>query len=94
MGFKKVLRILFQIPVWLLLIVSLVGSIYGYYAKISGITLATPIILFLIISLYFIGRVFLREKNEENQSGELGFVPESNEPQSVPNEQSFGTPNF
>jgi membrane protein YdbS with pleckstrin-like domain len=67
MSIKKVLRILFQIPAWLLLIISFGGSIYGYYAKISGITLATPIILFVVILLYFIGRVFLKDKKQDNE---------------------------
>jgi hypothetical protein len=65
MGIKRIVSIIFQIPAWLLLIISLIGSIYGYVTKMSGINLATPIILFFVLLLYIIGRVFLKEKKED-----------------------------
>jgi len=58
---KKIVPILLQIPLMLVMIVSFFGSIYAAYAKIGGIGFATPVIIGIIIALYFYGR-YLEKK--------------------------------
>lgn len=58
----KISNILLQLPLWLLVFASFAGGIYAAVTKLQGITWATPIILFIIITLYIIGRV--RDKKQ------------------------------
>ena len=53
---KKTIRsLLFKLPAILLLIVSFIASIYAAAKHISGITWAVPVILLIILVLYFVG---------------------------------------
>ena len=64
MGFKKILSIVFQIPVWLILVGALITSIFAWLLKIQDINFWTPLILLIAIILYIIGRWFIKEENE------------------------------
>jgi uncharacterized protein YacL len=51
----KIKSLLFKTPAILLLIISFIASIYAAVKHISGITWAVPIILLIVLVLYFIG---------------------------------------
>ena len=75
----KILRVVFQIPVWLFLVIAFGGSIYGYVSGVVGMFLVTPIILGVIISLYVVGRVFLKDDDrgsfqEEELTDDEGMI--------------------
>jgi uncharacterized protein YacL len=52
---KRVKALLFKTPAILLLVISFMASIYAAIRHISGISWAVPIILLIIVVLYFIG---------------------------------------
>ncbi len=62
---KKIVPILLQLPLILVMIVSFFGSIYAAIYNISGIGFATPIIIGIIIALYFYGR-YLEKKHRND----------------------------
>jgi len=53
---KKIIGIVLQIPMYLLIVGSLIGSIYAAYTNLQGITWATPIIIAGIIIAFIIGK--------------------------------------
>ena len=53
-----------QLPLILVMIASFFASIYAAVYKISGIGFLTPVVLGIIIVLYFLGRRL--EKNKRN----------------------------
>lgn len=61
---KRILPKLLQLPLLLVMIASFFGSIYAAIYKINGINFVTPIILFIILVLYFYGR-YLEHKNKK-----------------------------
>jgi hypothetical protein len=62
---KKIIALILQLPVILLLITSFFVSIYAAIKNISGIGFSTPVILGIIIILYFYGR-YLEKKPANN----------------------------
>ncbi|MEI6058673.1 MAG: hypothetical protein WCP89_02780 [archaeon] len=60
----KTSSFLMQLPLILVMIASFFASIYAAAYKISGIGFLTPVVLGIIIVLYFLGRHF--EKNKRN----------------------------
>jgi hypothetical protein len=62
---KKIIPILLQIPLILVMILSFFGSIYAAIYKISGICFATPVIIGIIIALYFYGRYLERKQRND-----------------------------
>jgi hypothetical protein len=62
---KKVIPILLQLPLILVMIISFFGSIYAAIYKISGIGFATPVIIGIIIVLYFYGRCLERKRRND-----------------------------
>jgi len=59
---KKIVGIILQAPMYLLILGSLIASIYAAYAKIQGITWSTPIIISVIIVTYIIGKMLTNEQ--------------------------------
>jgi len=59
---KKIISLVLQSPLIILVIASFFGSIYAVIAKIGGISIAVPIIIGIIIALYFYGR-YLEKKS-------------------------------
>ena len=59
---KKIVGIILQAPMYLLILGSLIASIYAAYAKIQGITWSTPIIISVIIITYIIGKILTNEQ--------------------------------
>ncbi len=55
MADKKLMGTIFQIPLILLVLGSFIASIYVVMKNLYPISIATPIILGIIILLYFIG---------------------------------------
>ena len=53
---KKIISVLLQLPLVLIVIASLFGAIYAVIAKIGEVSLAVPILIFVVIFLYFYGR--------------------------------------
>lgn len=66
MTIKKIIRIIFQIPIWLFLITSIFATWYGYNNKITT-SLFLPIFVTIIVSLYFFARIFLKDKNNNEE---------------------------
>jgi hypothetical protein len=62
---KKITASILQLPLILVVVASFLGSIYAVIAKIGGISIAVPIILGIIIALYFYGR-YLENKFRRN----------------------------
>lgn len=62
---KKILPILLQLPLILVIIASFFGSIYAAIYKIGGIGFATPVIILIIIVLYFYGRYLERKRRND-----------------------------
>jgi len=60
----KTSSFLMQLPLILVMIASFFASIYAAVYKISGIGFLTPVVLGIIIVLYFLGRRL--EKNKRN----------------------------
>ena len=52
---KKILGIIFELPMILLVLGSFIASIYAAYNEISGVTYASSIVLGIVLVLYFIG---------------------------------------
>ena len=52
---SKTIGVLFKVPAILLLIAAFFGGIYAAMNKIAGVTYASPIIIGVIVVLYFIG---------------------------------------
>ena len=63
---RKIILIALQLPLILIVIASFFGSIYAVIAKIGGISFAVPIIIGVIIALYFYGRYLESKSNKGN----------------------------
>lgn len=61
---KKLISMLLQLPLLLIMIASFFGSIYAAIYRISGITYSTPVIIFIILALYFYGRYLEKKKDK------------------------------
>jgi uncharacterized membrane protein YoaK (UPF0700 family) len=65
---NKIVGFILQIPMYALILGSFVASIYAAYAKIQGITWATPIILLIVIITYIAGKILYdKDSDEESQ---------------------------
>lgn len=53
---NKIISMIFQLPLILIMIASFFGGIYAAITKTGGISFAVPIILGIVITLYFLGR--------------------------------------
>ena len=53
---NRTLGLILQIPLILVMLASFIASIYAAATGLGGVTAATPIILGLVIIIYFIGR--------------------------------------
>jgi len=62
---KKIIPILLQIPLLFVIISSFFAGIYAAITKIQGISFAVPIIMAIIITLYFYGR-YLEKKSKKD----------------------------
>jgi flagellar biosynthesis protein FliQ len=62
---KKIVGLILKIPLYALVLGSFVASIYAAYAKIQGVTYATPVILAVIIIAFIIGSYLRREPKIE-----------------------------
>lgn len=58
-----ILGSILKIPAILLLVASFFGSIYAAINKIGGVVWAVPIVLIIILILYFIGEYLLIKRN-------------------------------
>lgn len=63
MDLKKIIGIILQIPMYILVVGSLLVSFYAAYNNLQGVTWATPFILLGIIITYFVGK-YLAEIDE------------------------------
>lgn len=61
---KRVIPFFLQLPLLLVIIASFFGSIYAVIEKIGGVSLAVPIILFIVIALYFYGKYLENKKRD------------------------------
>jgi hypothetical protein len=64
MSIKTIISIVLKVPMIILVLASFAASIYASVNNISGITYAVPVILGIILILYFVG-TFLRKSSEE-----------------------------
>ncbi|MBS3079564.1 hypothetical protein J4218_05570 [Candidatus Pacearchaeota archaeon] len=62
---KKIVLLLLQLPLILVMIVSFLASLYLAIVGLMGIGFATPIILGLIIVLYFYGRYLEKKRRDD-----------------------------
>jgi len=62
---KEIIPLLLQLPLLIVMIASFFGSLYAAIYKISGINYSTPIIIFLIICLYFYGKYLERKRRND-----------------------------
>ena len=62
---KKIVGLILKMPLYILILGSFFASIYAAYAKIQGVTYATPIILGVIIAAFIIGSVMSRGQNRD-----------------------------
>ncbi len=62
---KKTLGLILQIPFILVVIASFFAGIYAVYNKIGGINWMTPVILAVIIIVYFYGRYLEKKAHKE-----------------------------
>jgi hypothetical protein len=62
MKIRKIIPFVLQAPFILIMVASFFASIYAAVYHISGITFATPVILGVIVVLYFYGRYLGRKK--------------------------------
>jgi uncharacterized membrane protein YoaK (UPF0700 family) len=67
MKIKKIIGVIFQIPLTLLVFGSFAAAIYAAYYNISGITYQTSVIIGAIIILYFIGKYLTKDKAEKKE---------------------------
>jgi hypothetical protein len=67
---KKIVGLILKIPLYVLVLGSFVASVYAAYAKIQGVTYATPIILAVIIIAFIIGSYLRREPKVEEYQGQ------------------------
>lgn len=66
---KKIIGIILMLPLIMLVLGSLVASIYASYKHIGGISYATPIIIGSFIALYILGRYLSKNGNKQNIPG-------------------------
>lgn len=59
-----------QAPLWLFIFGVLFASIYAWAEKIQNIGIAVPLIMFLIIILYFVGRLLVKSSDNAEEKGE------------------------
>ena len=62
----SILKILLQVPAWILLVISFVASIYVYITQYAPIKIATPILLGLICICYLVGRLLEKKEVEDD----------------------------
>ena len=62
----RIKSLILQLPLWILVFASFAGGIYAAATKLQGITWATPIILFIIITLYIVGRAIDKKKSNND----------------------------
>lgn len=67
---KKILGYSLQIPAILLLIASFFASVYAYLNKIQEITIIIPIIFFIVLLCYFIGRLIIYKNINKSNTKE------------------------
>lgn len=63
---KKVLSILLQLPAYLLLVGSVIAGFYAWAKGINDIGLGVPIILFVVLVLFIMGK-FLENRLTSNE---------------------------
>ena len=61
---KKIVGIIFQVPLYALVLGSFVASVYATMYNIQGVTWTTPIILAVIMIAFGIGAFLRRDKKE------------------------------
>lgn len=64
MAIKNVIKILLQVPAWLVLVGAFFTSVYAWLNKIQNIGIWTPLILLIVIVLYIIGRLIPEDVEE------------------------------
>jgi len=74
MAIKNIIGKVLKAPLIILVLASFAASIYAAMNKIQGITYAVPVILGIILVLYFIG-VFLGRSPKED-TDEVNFPSE------------------
>lgn len=64
------LKILLQLPAWILLVISFGASIYVYATQYAPLKIGTPIALGLICVAYLVGRLLKDEEVPVEQTSE------------------------
>jgi uncharacterized membrane protein len=68
MNAKKIIGRIIQAPFWIFVFGSFLVSVYAWGKGIQNVKISVPIILFVIIATYFLGRRLTN--NSKNSDGE------------------------